>query len=77
MALAFKDALKKMVNERSLKFYFFFCEKDESGKPALLADTKKIDPKSRRGCEKARRQRQGQGHGRRRDARERTGDSMS
>src|SRR5205085_1080927 len=46
MTVSFKDAVNKMKKDPKVKYYFFFCEKDKNGKPVLLADTKKIDPKS-------------------------------
>ena len=45
MAIKFKDAVKKMSTDPKAKYFFFFCEKGENGKPVVLADTKKIDPK--------------------------------
>lgn len=45
MAVAFKDAVKKMEKDPGLKYFYFFCEKAADNKPVVLADTKKIDPK--------------------------------
>src|SRR5262245_36343738 len=45
MGLSFKDAVKNMHKDRSKKYFYFFCEKAKDGKPAVLADTKKFDPK--------------------------------
>jgi len=45
MAVTFKDAVRNMNKDRSKKYFYFFCEKAKDGKPSMLADTKKIDPK--------------------------------
>src|SRR5262249_10940481 len=45
MPITFKEAVRKMSSDPNLKYYFFFCEKGEDGKPVMLVDTKKLDPK--------------------------------
>lgn len=45
MALTLKQALSKLKSNPDARLFFFFCEKAEDGKPRVIADTRKIDPK--------------------------------
>lgn len=45
MTLTLKQALTKLDSKSDTRLYFFFCEKAENGKPRVIADTRKIDPK--------------------------------
>jgi hypothetical protein len=43
--LQLKAAFSQMKAARGKKFFFFYCEKGEDGKPVLLIDTKAVPPR--------------------------------